>query len=58
MGFRMTTKLDQEDSDVQVSSLIHDMGSKAENVFKLFTFASENEKADFDIVMWKYTEQK
>lgn len=52
------TKLDQEDSDVQVSSLIHDMGSKAENVFKLFTFASENEKADFDIVMWKYTEQK
>lgn len=32
------------------------MGSEAENIFKSFTFASEDENTDFDIVVWKYNE--
>lgn len=54
--FRVATKLNKENGEVQVSSLIYAMGSEAENVFKSFTFAEEAHQNDYKIVMDKYDE--
>lgn len=39
--FCVATKLDKEDDEVQVSSLIYAMGPEAENIVKAFTFAHD-----------------
>ena len=49
--YRIATKLNKDNGAVQVSCLIYAMGSEAENVFKSFVFAADNEKEDYDIVM-------
>ncbi|XP_019725289.1 uncharacterized protein LOC109515746 isoform X2 [Hippocampus comes] len=54
--FRVATKLNNEDGEVQVSSLIYAMGAEAENIFKAFTFADEADKTKFDVVLGKYDE--
>ena len=54
--FRLADKLNKEDGNVQVSSLIYAMGPEAENIFKTFVFTDEDECDDFDIVMQKFDE--
>ncbi|CAL1578766.1 unnamed protein product [Knipowitschia caucasica] len=54
--FRVATKLNKEDGEVQVSSLIYAMGPEAENIFKAFTFAEDADKKKFDVVLGKYDE--
>ena len=39
--YRIATKLDKEEGNVQVSCLIYAMGSEAENIYKSFLFAGE-----------------
>jgi len=41
-------RLNKETGGVQVNSLIYALGSEAENVFKSFTIAAENEKIVID----------
>ena len=36
--FRIATKLNKDDGEVQVASLVYAMGRQAENIFKSFTF--------------------
>uniref|UniRef100_A0AAV2KQF7 ribonuclease H n=1 Tax=Knipowitschia caucasica TaxID=637954 RepID=A0AAV2KQF7_KNICA len=54
--FRVATRLNKEDGEVQVSSLIYAMGPEAENIFKAFTFAEDADKEKFDVVLGKYDE--
>ncbi len=54
--FRSATKLDKEDGEVQVSSLIYAMGNEAEHIFKSFTFNEEGDEKKFDVVLRKYDE--
>ena len=51
--YRLATKLNKEDGEVQVSSLIYAMGPEAENIFKSFTL-SEDDQKKFDVVLGKY----
>ena len=51
--FRTATKLDKEDGAVQVSSLIYSMGGEAENIYRSFVFA-DNEEDNFTIVLAKF----
>lgn len=52
----MAMKLNKEDGEVQLSSLIYAMGSEAENIFKSFTYGVEADKEKFKVVMGKYDE--
>ena len=52
--FRLATKLNKDDGDVQVSSLIYAMGSEAEKIFSSFTFAEEGDKKKYDVVLAKF----
>ncbi len=51
--FRSATKLDKEDGEIQVSSLIYAMGNEVEHIFKSFTFNEEGDKKKFDVVLRK-----
>ena len=51
--YRLATKLNKEDGEVQVSSLIYAMGPEAENIFKSFALSEEDQKK-FDEVLKKY----
>lgn len=51
--FRVATKLNKENGEVQVSSLIHAMGPEAENIFKAFTFTEDADQKKFDVVLGK-----
>ena len=51
--FRIATKLDKEDENVQVASLIYSMGPEAENLFKSFNL-SEDDADKYDTVMEKF----
>lgn len=53
--FRIATKLNKEDGEVQVSSLIYAMGPEAENIFKSLTISADDQKK-FDVVLGKYDE--
>lgn len=53
--FRKVTKLDKEDSDVQVASLKYCMGPEAEEVFLTFGL-SKSDAIKYDIVLKKYDE--
>ena len=50
----MLTKLDKDDKDIQISTLIYCMGPEAEQLFKNFTFATEDDKQDPMKVMEKF----
>lgn len=54
--YRIATKLHKDKGQVQVSCLIYAMGNEAENIFKSFTFAQEEECNDFVIVMGKFND--
>lgn len=54
LRFRTATKLKDDDGDVQVSSLIYAMGSESEQIFKSFTFDTEEAKKNFDTVLGKF----
>ncbi|KAL3056877.1 hypothetical protein OYC64_007371 [Pagothenia borchgrevinki] len=54
--YRLATKLDKDDGRVQVSCLIYAMGNEAENIFKSFTFAEEDDGDDFAVVVGKFNE--
>ena len=52
--YRIATKLQNKEGDVQVSTLIYSMGIGAENIFKSFHFEGEERKDDFNTVLQKY----
>lgn len=52
----MATKLNEEDREVQVSTLIYAMGYEAENVIKSFTFPMRESDSDFDVILKKFDE--
>ena len=62
MRYRSATKLNKEDGDVQVSTLIYAMGKEADKIFASFTFdfvPGENGRdmsQDFDTVLTKFHE--
>ncbi|KAK7105840.1 hypothetical protein V1264_017168 [Littorina saxatilis] len=51
--FRLASKLNKEDGDVQVSSFIYAMGAQAESIFKQFALTAEQQKS-FDIVAQRF----
>lgn len=51
--YRLATKLNKENGEVQVSCLIYAMGPEAENIFKSFAL-SEDDQKKFDVVLNKY----
>lgn len=54
--FRLATKLNKDDGEIQVSSLIYAMGGEAEKIFNSFEFATEDEKKDYEAVMKKFND--
>lgn len=54
--YRLATKLNKDDGEVQVSCLIYAMGPEAENIYKSFTFAGNDERNDFAAVVGKFDE--
>ena len=52
--YSILTKLDKEDQEIQISTLIYCMGPEAEQLFKNFTFATEDDKKDPKKVMEKF----
>ncbi|KAI4890200.1 hypothetical protein NFI96_001996, partial [Prochilodus magdalenae] len=54
--YRLATKLNKDNGEIQVSSLIYSMGSEAEKIFSSFSFDSEEEGKDFDKVLKKFDE--
>lgn len=54
--FRIATKLDKEDGDVQVNSLLYAMGKQAEPIFSTFTFSAEDENQYYNAVVKKFDE--
>ena len=52
--YRIATKLQNEEGDVQVSALIYSMGIGVETIFKSFHFEEEKQKDDFNTVLQKY----
>lgn len=53
--FRIATKLDQEDGDVQVNTLLYAMGKEAEPIFSTFTFP-DNVDEYYDEVLKRFNE--
>ena len=54
--FRMATKLNKYEEEVQISALIYATGREAEHIFKSFGFDNEDDKKDYEIVLEKYDE--
>ncbi|KAL7850718.1 hypothetical protein SRHO_G00200670 [Serrasalmus rhombeus] len=54
--FRIATKLDQEDGDVQVSSLLYAIGKEAEPIFSTFVFTADEEDNYYDAVVSKFND--
>ncbi len=52
--FCTAAKLDKEDGEVQVRPLVYAMGSEAENIYKSFVFAREEQRNYFEIVLGKF----
>lgn len=51
--YRIATKLNKGDGEVQVGCLIYAMGPEAENILKSFTLSADDQKK-FDVVLGKY----
>ncbi len=56
MRYSSATKLNKEDGEVQVSTLVYALGKEAETVFSSFTFADNTDKKKLDKVMEKFTD--
>ena len=56
LRYRIATKLNQEDGEVQVASLVYSLGKHAENIVKSFTFEDNADSKDFDKVLKKFDE--
>lgn len=54
--YRLATKLNKDDGEVQVSCLIYAMGNEAENIYKSFTFTDDGHRNDFAVVVGKFDE--
>ena len=54
--FRMASKLNKDEHEVQISALIYSMGREAEHIFKSLQFDSEDDKKDYDKVLKKFDE--
>ena len=54
--YRLATKFNQEDGEIQVSAIIYAMGSEAEKIFSSFEFEEEERKDNFEMVMEKFDE--
>lgn len=54
--YRIATKLHKDEGQVQVSCLIYAMGNEAENIYKSLTFATDESRDDFAVVMRKFDE--
>lgn len=53
--YRIATKLDKEEAEVQVCTLLYSMGKEAEQVYQTFTFGEgEREREDYDNVIRKF----
>ena len=52
--FRLATKLNKEDNEVQINSLIYAMGQEAEHVMKTFNFSESEDPNKFDDVFAKF----
>ncbi|KAL7844207.1 hypothetical protein SRHO_G00227460 [Serrasalmus rhombeus] len=52
--YRIATKLNKEDGEVQVSCLIYPMGNDAENIFESFTFSEGEDRNDISVVKAKF----
>lgn len=53
LRFRMATKLNKDDGEVQVSCLLYSMGKESEHIMKSFVFTGGDEKK-FDPVLKKF----
>ena len=51
LRYRIATKLNQEDGEVQVASLVYSLGRQAENIVKSFTFDEDADSKNFDKVL-------
>lgn len=51
--YRVATKLNMEDGDVQVSTLLYALGTEAEQVFNTFVFSDDEDVDDFETVLDK-----
>ena len=47
--FRLASKLNKEENQVQISSLIYAMGQMAEKIFSSLTFDSPDDKDKYDV---------
>lgn len=54
--FRIATKLNKENSEVQVNSLLYAMGKDAEAIFGSFTFAEASHANNYETVVGKFNE--
>lgn len=54
--YRTTTKLNAEEAEVQISSLIYAMGNEAEHIFKSLRFNQEDDNKVYDRVLEKFDE--
>ena len=52
--FRMASKLNKDDGEVQISVLVYAMGREAEHVMKTFEYEEDEENTDFDTVLQKF----
>ena len=52
--YRIATKMNKDDSEVQVAALIYTMVCEAESIFKLCTFDDDAQKKDYDTVLDKF----
>ncbi len=50
--YRIATKLDKEEAEVQVCTLLYSMGKEAEQVYQTFTFG-KGDREDYDAVITK-----
>ena len=51
--YRIATKLNKEDNEIQISTLIYSMGAEAEHIFRSFAFKDET-KEDYNSVIARF----
>ncbi|XP_070546296.1 uncharacterized protein [Ptychodera flava] len=54
--YRLITKLNKEDGEIQVNSLIYHMGAEAEKMLMRFKFDAEADANDYEKVLKKFDE--
>ena len=54
--FRLATKLNKQNGEIQVSSMLYAMGIQAESIFARLSFDEEHDKNDFDKVLEKFND--